>query len=67
MVVTLKTNPLDPMNPQTANFWLLVRRSDGSMKKITGDLVPHITVAQRTGLLSFMDDLRLQAIAEVLP
>ena len=67
MVVILKTNPLDPDEQQSAHFWLMVRRSDGSTKKISGDLVPHITVAQRDGLLAFMANLRDQAIAQVLP
>jgi len=67
MVVILKTNPLDPDETQSANFWLMVRRSDGSTKKLAGDLVPHITVAQRDGLLAFMASLRTQAEAEVLP
>lgn len=50
-----------------ANFDLDVLRSDGSMKRIAGDLIPHITVAQRDALIAFLAALRTQAESQVLP
>jgi len=32
-----------------------------------GDLGPHITPAQKTGLITFVDAIRSKAIAEILP
>jgi len=32
-----------------------------------GDLIPFLTVAQRNGLLNFINDIRAQAEAEFLP
>lgn len=59
----------DPTGSEVAgaNYSVQVRFSDGSIAVRTGDLVPHITVAQRNALLSFMGTLRTQAIAEFLP
>lgn len=51
----------------TANFDLDVLRSDGSMKRIAGNLVPHITTVQRDALIAFMVALRSQAETQVLP
>jgi hypothetical protein len=44
-----------------------VQRSDGSEVVRSGNLLPHLTTAQRNGLLSFMADLRAQAEAQILP
>ena len=67
MAVILKTDPADPDGPQeSAHFRVSVVRSDGSIKQVKGDLVPHITVAQRSGLLDFMAALRTQAETEIL-
>ena len=67
IVIILKTNPNDPDVQQSAHFWFQVLFDDGSTKKVRGDLVPHITAAQRNGLMDFMDDLRTQAEEQVLP
>ena len=32
-----------------------------------GDLIPFLTIAQRNGLLNFINDIRAQAEAEFLP
>jgi len=32
-----------------------------------GDLQPHITPAQKTGLITFIDAIRAKAIEEILP
>jgi len=65
LVVILKTDP-DADDPQSAHFQIEIERSDGSRKSLRGDLVPHITPAQRDGLLSFMASLRAQAEEEIL-
>lgn len=67
MVVILKTNLDDPDVQQSAHFQLLVLRSDGSRKSLRGNLVPHITEAQRNGLMDFMAALRTQAEEQILP
>jgi len=66
MVVILKTNPYDPDEQQSAHFQIELIRSDGSRKSIRGDLVPHITAAQRQGLMDFMASLRTQAEEQIL-
>lgn len=57
----------DEENParQEAHFEVQVRYSNGEMK--TGDLVPHLTPAQITGLMDFVDDMRTKAEEEILP
>jgi len=57
----------DEVPYQSANFRVEIWRSDGTKGSRAGDLVPHITPAQRTALLGFMDDLRTQAEGEFLP
>jgi len=44
-----------------------VLRSDGSEVTRSGNLLPHLTTAQRNGLQSFMQALRTQAEEELLP
>lgn len=51
----------------SATYHVQVQMSDGSIRVITGDLIPHITTQQRTGLLNFMIALRAQAEEQVLP
>ena len=51
-----------------ALFHLSVLDQDGQvMKEIGGDLTPHLTPAQRSGLIQLMQDLRALAAAEILP
>ena len=52
---------------QSAHFQVQILMSDGRELSRRGDLVPHITPAQRQGLLDFMDSLRTQAANEILP
>ena len=52
---------------QAATFDLQILDQHGQViQTYSGDLVPHITVAQRNSLIGFMDDLRLQANQEIL-
>jgi len=66
MVVILKTDPDDEYVQQSAHYQIEIERSDGSRKSLRGDLVPHITAAQRQGLMDFMASLRTQAEEQIL-
>lgn len=59
----------DPIGTEAkgATFSVQVRMSDGSVVVRTGNLLPHITAAQRNALQNFMASLRAQAAAEFLP
>lgn len=59
----------DPTGSEVASssFSVQVVMSDGSLVVRTGDLAPHITVAQRNSLLTFMAAMRTKAVAEILP
>ena len=52
---------------KSAHFVVNVLLSDGTVIHRKGDLVPHITVAQRDALMAFMNSLRTQAISEIMP
>jgi len=39
---------------------------DGTRRTRRGNLVPHLTPAQRTALIGFVQDLRTQAEAQIL-
>ena len=52
---------------QAAEYSVQVRYDNDGIKVLTGDLVPHLTAAQITALMGFMDDLRVKAEAEILP
>lgn len=52
---------------KAASFTVQVRMSDGSTVVRTGNLLLHITTAQRNSLQNFMTNLRAQAVAESLP
>ena len=52
---------------QTAYYSVQVRYSDGSIKEMTGDLVPHLTSSRITALKGFMDEMRTKAEEEILP
>lgn len=41
--------------------------SDGTVVVRSGDLIPQLTPAQLSSLISFMDVMRTKAIAEFLP
>jgi len=59
----------DPTGPEQAGatYVVWVRPSDGSVRRVAGNLVPHLTQAQINALLSFMSDMRAKANAEILP
>ena len=52
---------------QAAEYSVQVRYDDGSIKVMTGNLVPHLTPAQVTGLMDFVDAMRIKAESEILP
>ena len=53
---------------QLASFEVdVLDQNNGKMKTLTGNLVPHLTTAQISGLQSFMDSMRTKAEEEVLP
>lgn len=67
VVVILKDAFNEEGSPyQSAHFDIQVELSDGSVIVRRGDLVPHITPAQRSALMTFMEGLRTQAEQEVL-
>ena len=51
---------------KTAAYSVQVAMSDGTIKVRTGDLLPHITTAQRNALQNSMASLRTQATTEML-
>jgi len=52
---------------QSAQYELIVKYDDGTEERRAGDLVLHITTAQRDALMQFMENLRTQAEAQILP
>jgi len=50
-----------------AEFAVQVRYDNGEHHTLRGNLVPHLTAGQISALLSFMDNMRQQAITEILP
>ncbi len=69
VVVTLKDSLDDGEGApyQAAYYDVRIVMSDGSEVVRRGNLVPHITTAQRNALMDFMDALRVQAEGEFLP
>lgn len=59
----------DPLGTETAGatFSVQVKMSDGTLKVLNGDLLPHLTAQRKTSLNTFMADLRTQAVTEILP
>jgi hypothetical protein len=59
----------DPLGEATpaAEYSVQVRYSDGNIRALTGNLVPHLTQAQINALLNFMASLRTQAVDQILP
>ena len=64
MTITLMTEPPDH---QEAEYDLVIGFDDGSTTTKRGGLIPHITPAERTALMGFMDTLRARAESEILP
>lgn len=46
---------------QTAQYSIQVERSDGSIDVRTGNLVPHLTNAEVSGLIALMNRVRTKA------
>lgn len=69
LVVILKDGVAREEEPayKSAHFEIRVVMSDGTEVVKRGDLIPHITLQQRTGLIDFLNDLRAQAQNEILP
>lgn len=68
IIVILKDAFEDGVPYQSATFQFEILDSDGNrMERKSGNLEPHITVAQKNALMSFMTSLRTQAESEVLP
>ena len=51
---------------KSIDFEAAVRLSDGSGNTRHGDLAPHLTAAQKTALINFMDVLREMAIRQIV-
>ena len=68
IVVLLKDAVASGEQPasKSAHFEVKVLLSDGTTIQRRGDLVPHITPQQVQGLINFMNDLRVQAAAQIL-
>jgi len=55
-------------NTSQVRFSVQVLQADGSIfSVVTGNLAPHLTAGQISGLQSFMADMRTKAVAELLP
>ena len=52
---------------QSVAYDVIIKYSDGFYEHRRGNLVPHLTPAQITGLQSFMADMRVKAKEEFLP
>jgi hypothetical protein len=51
-----------------AGFFVQVFNQNGELfREISGDLAPHLSTAQRNGLIQLMQDMRAKAVAEILP
>jgi hypothetical protein len=59
----------DPLGEEQAgaHYAVQVVYSDGEVRVVSGDLVPHLTQAQINALLAFMGDMRVKANEEILP
>jgi len=56
----------DPITPYGARYNVQIVMSDGSIVVRQGNLVPHITTAQRNSLIAFMQAMRTQAETQFL-
>ena len=58
------TDYIDAETTSTASYEVQLLQGDGSIFKLaSGDLVPHLSAAQISGLLALMADLRTKAQA----
>jgi len=58
------TDYIDEETPSTATYEVQVKDADGGMFALEqGDLVPHLSSAQVTGLLALMAEIRTKAQA----
>lgn len=53
--------------PKSAEYRIEVVYSDGSVGVVSGNLAPHLSQAQINALMTFMNDMRTKATAEILP
>lgn len=60
------TKPGQGVERKEARYSVQVRYDSGELKVMTGDLVPHLTPGQISGLMDFMDDMRAKAEQEIL-
>lgn len=68
LLVDAPTSGGDDNTPlREASFAITVELSNGDRIVKRGNLVPHLTTAQITGLLDFMANLRTQAENQILP
>jgi hypothetical protein len=67
--ITVTLYSADPTGTEIdgASYSVQVKFDDGSVVVRSGNLVPHITQSQISGLLSFMAAMRTKAITEFLP
>lgn len=67
MQVQLNTANAAEARSPAATFELQIMFDDSSIRVASGDLIPHLTPAQRNSLLSIMADLRVLARSQILP
>ena len=66
--ISVIVTDFDGTASDSIRFEVQVLQSDGSIfKVINGDLLPHLTSQQISGLVSFMASLRTKAVDELLP
>lgn len=67
--ITVELYSPDPTGDNSAatRFTVYARMSDGTRKLLAGDLVPHLTPAQKGSLTTLMTTIRAKAVAEILP
>ena len=53
--------------PPTAQYEINVHFNDGSLKTVTGNLLPEMTPAQKTGATNLANAIRAEAVAKILP
>ena len=65
--ITKVGTPTEEQEEYTAKFDATIGFSDGSRERKSGDLIPHLTAAQVTGLKAMIDSLYVKAETEFLP
>jgi len=67
--ITVVLEDPDPTGPgsQRARFVVVVKNSDGTVKRLDGNLAPHLTAQQISTVQSFLTAIRNKAIGEILP